>query len=200
MVSAFHLKPRCTPLTEQDLETVSTHEAGHNVVGAALYGPGAITNTSIVREHVEGENLGVTEYRPPVHVLMRRKDYIIDITMALAGRVAEQVFLGEVSRGGKTDMQDAQGIATQMVTRFGMSGYYSHRVFDTLSDLPRVISRTLYEEVQEIIDECAALAEQILRRHESHVRNIATRLCQDTEIQGDDLQTLLRGITQQQVC
>jgi cell division protease FtsH len=104
-------------LSEEDKKRVAFHEGGHAMVGYFLHGADPVEKVTIVPR---GRALGVTQFSEddrlniPEHYVRAR------IAVALGGRAAEQLALGEVSSGAENDLEVATTYSRRMVERWGM--------------------------------------------------------------------------------
>lgn len=106
-------------ITEKEKKLVSFHEAGHAVVSSFLKTQSKIHQISIVPRGMAG---GFTMYKNSEDKsFMSKKEMEESIIGLLGGRVAEEIILKDVSTGASNDIQRATDIATDMVTKYGMS-------------------------------------------------------------------------------
>ncbi|MEN3317576.1 MAG: cell division protease FtsH [Mycobacterium sp.] len=106
-------------MSAEDRRRTAYHEAGHAIVGMLTEGADTVRKVSIIPR---GVALGVTFAAPDTDRYTYRKPEIeAKIKVALGGRAAEQVVLGEISTGAESDIQQLTEIARQMVGRWGMS-------------------------------------------------------------------------------
>jgi cell division protease FtsH len=105
-------------MSEEDKETVAYHEAGHAVVSFNLLNTDPVQKITIVpRGRAGGYVMPLPEDRF-VHSLEYFED---QITMALGGRAAEEIFFGRITTGASSDLQQATRLARAMVMQYGMS-------------------------------------------------------------------------------
>jgi cell division protease FtsH len=105
-------------MSEEDKETVAYHEAGHAVVSFNLIHTDPVQKITIVpRGRAGGYVMPLPEDR-----FVHSREYFEDqITMALGGRAAEEIFFGRITTGASNDLQQATRMARAMVTQYGMS-------------------------------------------------------------------------------
>jgi cell division protease FtsH len=121
------------------------------------------------------------------------------ITMSLGGRIAEKLFLDDISNGASGDIQQASSIARKMVTVYGMSdrlgpisfdsaehSIFIGRDFGTTKSYSEETAAVIDEEVKRIFDEASALCERILREHEATLRGVAEYLLRNETMSGED--------------
>jgi cell division protease FtsH len=123
------LEKRSRILSPEDRRRVAYHEMGHALVAAMLPGVDPVHKVSIIPRGVGA--LGYTMQRPTDdRFLLARHDLENRISVLTGGRAAEAlIFDGEVSTGASDDLQRATEIATEMVTRYGMSETVGPRTY-----------------------------------------------------------------------
>ena len=106
-------------LTRDDKERIAYHEGGHTILGLVVPGADPVNRVTIVPR---GQALGVTYQRPDTDRYNYPEAYLRGrIIGALGGRAAEEIVYGTRTTGAESDIEQATGIARQMVTRWGMS-------------------------------------------------------------------------------
>jgi cell division protease FtsH len=123
------LEKKSRVLGPEERRRVAFHEMGHALVAATLPGVDPVHKVSIIPRGVGA--LGYTIQRPTEdRFLLARHDLENRISVLMGGRAAEAlVFDGEVSTGASDDLQRATEIATEMVTRYGMSETVGQRTY-----------------------------------------------------------------------
>jgi cell division protease FtsH len=131
------------------------HEAGHAIATKIVSKSLKVNRISIIPVGRAG---GYTSFRPDEDSDFSSQDELIQgIIIALGGRAAEEIVLGEVSTGASNDLQKANGTARNMITRFGMSKSLKNLVFNSDNEevfIGRSIghSREFSEEIASQID------------------------------------------------
>ena len=121
------------------------------------------------------------------------------IVSALGGRIAEQLFLEDISTGASGDIQQATNIARDMVMKYGMSeklgpisfddsshSIFIGRDFGTTKSYSEETAATIDEEVKHIFDQAYAKCEALLREHADLLTGLAEYLLIHETIEGDD--------------
>jgi cell division protease FtsH len=105
-------------MSQDEKRTVAYHEAGHAVVGCLLPASDPVYKATIIPR---GRALGVV-WRLPVadRISYHKNKMLADIAVSFAGRIAEEIFLDDISSGASSDYQQATQIAKNMVTQWGM--------------------------------------------------------------------------------
>ena len=122
-----------------------------------------------------------------------------NIVMALGGRIAEKLFLDDISTGASGDIQQASSIARDMVMRYGMSeklgpisydssghSIFIGRDFGTTKSYSEETANLIDEEVKRIFDEAQALCEKILTEHSKELEDIAEYLLKHETMEAEE--------------
>ena len=175
-------------VTERSRRLTAYHESGHAVVARFLEHVDPVHYITIIPRGHAG---GFTLYRPKEDMenFKTRDEMFESIVTALGGRVAEKLFLDDISTGASGDIQQATAIARNMVTRYGMSdrlgpilydssehSIFIGRDFGTTKSYSEETAAAIDEEVKAIFDRAAALCEKILGEHADELRQIAEYL------------------------
>jgi cell division protease FtsH len=106
-------------LSAADRERIAYHEGGHAILGLLVPGADPVHRVSIVPR---GQALGVTYQRPDSDRYNYPEAYLrARIVGILGGRAAEEIVYGTRTTGAENDIEQATGLARNMVTRWGMS-------------------------------------------------------------------------------
>src|SRR3954452_17322595 len=106
-------------LSPEEKLSPAYHESGHAILGMLTPGADPVRRVTIIPR---GDALGVTVQTPQMERYGYSKSYLEGrIVGALGGRAAEEIVYGEVTTGAASDLEQATGLARQMVGRFGMS-------------------------------------------------------------------------------
>ena len=164
------------------------HEAGHAVAGHYLEHVDPVHYITIIPRGAAG---GFTLFRPTEDLenFKSRQEMFETIVMSLGGRMAEKLFLDDISSGASGDIQQATAIARNMVTVYGMSeklgpisydssdrSIFIGRDFGTTKSYSEETAALIDEEVKRIFDEAAAECESILTAHGDELTAIAEYL------------------------
>ena len=156
-----------------DKQQTAYHELGHAIVNIVEQGD-PITKITIlprgralgyVQTHSEGDRFSLTDQD------MRRR-----ITMTMAGRIAQEVFMQTIDTGAANDFKQANETARLMVTEYGMSPLGAIYVpADRSVQLGPDLANAIDSEVRSIVSDCGKRARSIIERH----RNLIESLCRD---------------------
>ena len=187
--------------TEKERTLVAYHEAGHAIIGLTLEDANKVQKVTIIpRGQAGGYNL----MTPKEETYFQTKSQLkASITGFMGGRVAEEVFFGDVTSGAHNDIEQATRIARMMVTELGMSElgpiqYDSEngQVFlgrDYTQRSNTHSGQIAYEidvQVRKIIDACYAQAKQIIEDNKDKLITIAEALLEYETLSGEDIESL----------
>ena len=144
-------------MSHEDRRRTAYHEGGHAIVGMLTEGADPVRKVSIIPR---GMALGVTFSAPESDRFnYREPEVMAKIKVALGGRAAEEVVLGEMSTGAESDIEQLTEIARQMVGRWGMSA-----AIGPVAVLPRDGSGPFLPGAAEVSPETQKLVDQEVRR------------------------------------
>jgi cell division protease FtsH len=179
-------------MTEEERKSIAVHEAGHATVSWQLqYGDPLIKVTIVPR----GKALGAAWYMPEERQITPRQALLDKICSLMAGRVAEEMFLGMVDTGALNDLERATKIATAMVTFYGMgetmpnvSYYNSSDEFGFSKPYSEERARAIDKEVQEIINKEYKRAREVLSEYSDGHHKLAQMLLEREVIYTEDME------------
>lgn len=195
------LEKKTRIMNEQERTTVAYHESGHALVAELVPHGEPVAKISIV-PHGRGA-LGYTMQMPTEdRYLMTRDEREDHIATMLAGRAAEKVIFNEISTGASDDIKRATELARRMVTQYGMSDKlgavtYSNQQYqfletdDNTATASQQTLKTIDEEVQRIIDEQYARAQQLLSEHRVALDTLAKELLKTETVEGEAVKEAL---------
>ena len=175
-------------MSEKARRLTAYHESGHAVAAHYLPHVDPVHYITIIPRGMAG---GFTLMRPQEDLenFKSQSEMFENIVMALGGRMAEKLFLDDISTGASGDIHQATSIARDMVTRYGMSDRLGPISFDSSGhsifighDFGQTKSYSeetagiIDEEVKAIFDKAAAECERILTEHADQLRAIAEYL------------------------
>ncbi|MGH7981202.1 MAG: ATP-dependent zinc metalloprotease FtsH, partial [Limisphaerales bacterium] len=182
---------RSRRLSDDEKTRVAYHETGHALVAFYSKHADPVHKISIIPRGRAA--LGYTMQLPlRDQYLMSRSALLERIRVQLAGRAAEEVVFDEISTGAENDLQQATGLARQMVAMFGMSdrvglAYCARREGHYDSFLPgggpqrdcsEETAREIDEEVKKILSTAYVEARALLQQHRQLLEHIARELLQ----------------------
>ena len=189
--------------TRQDLKTTAIHEAGHAVATYHLPTQDPVRHITIIPR---GQSLGSTWSLPKDDSSnMTRNEMYEEIVTLLGGRVAEALFVGDISVGASNDIDRATKLAKDMVARYGMCeklGTVSYldggevfigRDYQTTKSYSEKVAGTIDDEVKALIDKAYAHCASILRENEEKLHALVDYLLEKESISGEQFETLMEG-------
>ena len=185
-------------MSEKARRLTAYHEAGHAVCGRFLEHVDPVHYITIIPRGAAG---GFTLFRPQEDLenFKSRTEMFESIVMALGGRMAEKLFLDDISTGASGDIQQASSIARDMVMRYGMSdrlgpilydssdhSIFIGRDFGTTKSYSEETAGVIDEEVKSIFDSASALCEKILTEHREQLIAIAEYLLRNETMEAEE--------------
>ncbi len=164
---------------KQTKRRVAIHESGHALV-AALTQPGSIRKATIIPR---GQALGYVAPIPKELHLSTTSELLDQVSMILAGGVAERMYLGEHSIGVSGDVQQAKQIIEQMVDT-GMLRDGFQLTFD---------KKKKTEQMQALFEEALKKTEQLIREHETEFHQLVEALMKKETLEGEEIQEIVAG-------
>ena len=165
------LEKRSKITTEEERESIATHEAGHATISWHLKYANPLIKVTIVPR---GKALGAAWYLPEERQITPKQALLDEICSLLGGRAAEDLFLGCVSTGALNDLERASKQAYAIVAYYGMSkslpnvSYYDSTGQDYMFAKPysEDRARMIDAEVTRVLSEQYERAKQILKEYE----------------------------------
>jgi cell division protease FtsH len=184
-------------ISEKERRLTAYHESGHAIAAKYLEHVDPVHYITIIPRGRAG---GFTLMRPSEDKTFQAKsDMFEDIVMSLGGRIAEKLFLDDISTGASGDIQQASKIARSMVMQYGMSdrlgpisfddsghSLFIGRDFGTTKAYSEETAAIIDEEVKHIFDEASTRCEEILREHSQQLIAVAEYLLEHESMDGAD--------------
>ena len=188
---------------QKDMKLTAIHEAGHAVAMYRLPTHDPVRQITVIPR---GQALGLTWSSPredSTH--LTRNEMYEQIVALLGGRVAEALFLGDISTGASSDIDRASKLARDMVARYGMCenlGTVSYlgggevfigRDYGTTKSYSEQIAGTIDEEVKKLIDRAYRQCEQILTEDKDKLMQVVDYLMQHETMSGTQFADCMEG-------
>ncbi|HLL04531.1 MAG TPA: ATP-dependent zinc metalloprotease FtsH [Myxococcaceae bacterium] len=191
-------------MTEKEKRNTAVHEAGHALLAKLLPGCDPLHKVTIIPR---GQALGVTWSLPTEDKVNGYKKQILDqITMAMGGRLAEEIMFNEMSSGASNDIERATETARAMVCRWGMSEklgplafgksegeVFLGRDFSAAKDYSEDTARQIDAEVRGIVIGCYENGKRLLTESKDALQRIADALVEYETLDAEDVNILLQG-------
>lgn len=191
-------------VTEKDKKLVAYHESGHALVAHLLPNCNPVHEVSIIPR---GQAGGYTMTLPTEETKYVTKSYLLDdIAMALGGRAAEEIMLGEISTGAYSDLKHATSNARRMVREYGMSEkigsvFYGDsdqevflgRDFGHQKSYSEKVAADIDEEVRSILDNAMETALSLIRTHKDKMEELAEQLIVKEKLTAEEFEQIMEG-------
>ena len=189
-------------LSDEEKRVTAYHEAGHALVSFIRDHSDPIHKVSIIPR---GMALGVTVYLPDDRHNYTREYLETRLATAYGGRVAEEVFLNQMSTGAGSDIETATDLARRMVCEYGMSrlgpltfGKKEEQIFlgreiAQHRDFSEETARQIDLEVRRLIDEAYQSAHVIINANQDPMHRIAAALLERETIDAEEVRLLIEG-------
>jgi cell division protease FtsH len=191
-------------MSEEDKETVAYHEAGHAVVSFHLVNTDPVQKITIVPRGRAG---GYVMPLPEDRFVYSREYFEDQITMALGGRAAEEIFFGRVTTGASNDLRQSTRMAKAMVREYGMSETLGLPTYgDDMNnpflgremgyglggrDYSEEAARAIDEEVRRLLDENYKRALAIVRENRQKMVRLAQKLIEVETLDRETFEKLM---------
>lgn len=168
------------------------HEAGHVVASHFLPFADPILKVSIVPR---GKGLGVTQYLPEDKYLLTTEQINDKMSMALGGRVAEEIIFGSITSGAADDLDKVTKMAYSQVSYYGMNKKIGPLSFpregSSLKPYSEETAEIIDSEVRSLVDLAYQRTKQILTEKKGLLENVAQALLEKEVLSAEDLKIIL---------
>jgi len=198
------LERKSKVIKEEDRKTTAYHEAGHAMVARFLPGTDAVNKITIIPR---GRAAGITWFLPDESDFKYKDQLESELSVALGGRVAEELVFNRISTGAANDIKQATDVAQKMVRSWGMSnelGPLSYAKNEEHIFLGREIAqhrdysdetaRKIDEEMNKFIDNAYNQSKQILKDNLDILHSLAERLLEKETVMGKELDELITAM------
>ena len=191
-------------ITEEEKRATAYHESGHAIVGVTLPGIDPVHKVTIIPR---GRALGLTWVLPERDRISQYKNQMLaQISFLFGGRIAEELFVHDISTGAANDFERATQLARDMVTRFGMSDSMGPMVYGenegevflgrsitTHKNMSETTMQKVDAEIRRIIDQQYAVARKIIEDNRDKVEAMTTALMEWETIDADQIKDIVEG-------
>ena len=189
---------RSVAMSDRERTTCAYHEAGHAVVAALLPDADPLHKVTIIPR---GRALGVTMQLPEADRYTHSKPFIeTQLAILMSGRIAEELFLRQMTSGASNDIERATELARKMVCELGMSplGPLHFRrpsgAFDSdprASGFSEETARRVDDEIRVLVMRGYETARQIIERQRAAVKALAEELLEEESVDASRLKAIL---------
>ncbi|MFV9473884.1 ATP-dependent zinc metalloprotease FtsH [Advenella sp. RU8] len=195
---------RSIVMPEEERMNTAYHESGHAIVARMLPKTDPVHKVTIIPR---GRALGVTMQLPEGDRYSMDKERLLNtIAVLFGGRIAEEVFMNQMTTGASNDFERATAIARDIVTRYGMTDSLGPMVYAENENevfLGRSVTKTTHmseatmqkvdTEIRLIIDEQYAVARKIIEDNSDKMHVMAKALLEWETIDADQIEDIIQG-------
>ena len=191
-------------MPEEERRNTAFHESGHAVVAKLLPKTDPVHKVTIIPR---GRALGVTMQLPVEDRYSMDRDRLLStIAVLFGGRIAEEIFMHQMTTGASNDFERATEMARRMVTQWGMSDALGPMVYGendgevflgrsvtTHKNVSEVTLQKVDQEIRRIIDEQYALARRLIEENSDKVEAMTKALLEWETLDADQLNDIMEG-------
>lgn len=195
---------RSIVMPEEERKNTAYHESGHAIVARLLPKTDPVHKVTIIPR---GRALGVTMQLPETDRYSMDKGRLLStIAVLFGGRIAEEIFMDQMTTGASNDFERATAIARDIVTRYGMTDELGPMVYAENEGevfLGRSVTKTTHmseatmqkvdTEIRRIIDEQYSVARKILEDNRDKVEVMTSALLEWETIDADQINDIIEG-------
>lgn len=195
---------RSIVMPEQERRNTAYHESGHAVVAYLLPKTDPVHKVSIIPR---GRALGVTMQLPAEdRYSMDREQILQTIAVMFGGRIAEEVFMKQMTTGASNDFERATDTARKMITQWGMSDTLGPMVYGenegevflgrsvtTHKNMSEATMQKVDTEIRRIVDEQYALARKLIEENKDKIEAMTQALLEWETIGSDQIKDIMEG-------
>jgi cell division protease FtsH len=195
---------RSMVMPEEERKNTAYHESGHAVVARMLPKTDPVHKVTIIPR---GRALGVTMQLPVEdRYSMDRERILSTICVLFGGRIAEEIFMNQMTTGASNDFERATQLARDMITRYGMSDTMGPMVYGenegevflgrsvtTHKNMSEATLQKVDSEIRRIIDEQYARARKLIEDNRDKVELMAKTLLEWETIDADQIGDIMEG-------
>ncbi|GMK54045.1 hypothetical protein CspeluHIS016_0106310 [Cutaneotrichosporon spelunceum] len=191
------LERKSRVLGKKEKKTVAYHEAGHAVCGWFLENADPLLKVSIIPRGVGA--LGYAQYLPKERFLFSTQQLQDRMCMTLGGRVAEEIFFGEITTGAQDDLQKVTKTAFEVCANYGMNPDIGPVSFGNREQQNEGLQKPFSEKTAEALDQAVKKmitdahkrTTELLTKHKPEVEKVAQLLLEKEVISREDMHRLL---------
>ncbi|MCU0937772.1 MAG: ATP-dependent zinc metalloprotease FtsH [Burkholderiaceae bacterium] len=191
-------------MSEDERKNTAYHESGHAIVAKLLPKSDPVHKVTIIPR---GRALGVTMQLPEQDRYSYDREYLLNrIAVLFGGRIAEEVFMNQMTTGASNDFERATQMARDMVTRYGMSDVLGPMVYaenegevflgrsiTKTTNMSEETMRKVDSEIRRIIDEQYALARRLIETNREKIEAMTKALLEWETIDAEQIEDIVQG-------
>ena len=186
-------------MREEERKNTAYHESGHAVVAQLLPNSDPVHKVTIMPR---GWALGLTWQLPEFDSFSNFKEKMLEeISILFGGRIAEEVFMKQMSTGAANDFERATKLAREMVTKYGMSDKLGTMVYvddnqDSFLNTKSISEATQLKvdtEIKSILDQQYKIARKLIEKNKKKVTAMAKALLEYETIDSDQISDVMAG-------
>jgi cell division protease FtsH len=186
-------------MREEERRNTAYHESGHAVVAKLLPNADPVHKVTIMPR---GWALGLTWQLPEYDTFSNFKEKMLEeISILFGGRIAEEVFMKQMSTGAANDFDRATKLAREMVTKYGMSDKLGTMVYADDNAESFLNTKSISEatqlkvdtEIKSILDEQYKIARKLIEKNKRKVEAMAKALLEYETIDSDQISDVMAG-------
>ncbi|QDF96598.1 cell division protein FtsH [Azoarcus sp. DD4] len=195
---------RSVVMPEEERRNTAYHESGHAVVARLLDKTDPVHKVTIIPR---GRALGVTMQLPTEDRYSQDRERLLQtITVLFGGRIAEEIFMKQMTTGASNDFQRATDLARRMVTQWGMSDTLGPMVYGeeegeiflgrqvtTHRNVSEATMQKVDAEIRRIVDQQYALARRLIEENSDKVEAMTHALLEWETIDADQVNDIMAG-------
>ncbi len=195
---------RSMVMNEEEKRNTAYHESGHAVVAKLVPKSDPVHKVTIIPR---GRALGLTMQLPEEDRYAYDRTYLMSrIAVLFGGRIAEELFMNQMTTGASNDFERATQMARDMVTRYGMSDALGPMVYGenegevflgrsvtTHKNVSEATMQKVDAEIRRIIDEQYALARKLLEENRDKVEAMTAALLEWETIDAEQIDDIMAG-------
>lgn len=190
---------RSLELDQNEKLTTAYHESGHAVVALAVKHADPVEKVTIIPR---GLSLGATHFMPKKNRLSYWKAELLDrLAVLMGGRVAEEVFVGDVSSGAQMDITQATKLVRSMVCEWGMTDKLGTVAYDERSEggqylgvqgfhektYSEATAEEIDKQVRSIMDDALVYARKLVEAHKPQIEQMTQMLMEFESLDKEDV-------------
>jgi cell division protease FtsH len=195
---------RSIVMPEKERMNTAYHESGHTVVAKSIPNTDPVHKVTIIPR---GRALGVTMQLPTEDRYSHDRESLLStISVLMGGRIAEEIFMHQMTTGASNDFERATDLARNMVMRWGMSDVLGTRVYGdnqseiflgrdvmTHKNMSNAVAEVVDKEIRRIIDEQYARARAIIEENRDKVEKMTKSLLEWETLDSEQINAIMAG-------